>query len=150
MGRTPSNPERPVIRSALVLGLTLAALAPASAFAGSPYGVSTNATQRSSKASGGKQVFTETLRQAGHVVGHDKFICTRKTPKTFTCTGVVTWAPSFLDGTLTLAGTMHRGWVKSTLKITGGTGDSANATGTYTVKFDEHGRAYVDFDYPNG
>ena len=139
-----------MIRSALVLGMTLAALAPASALAGSPYSVSMNATQRSSKASGGKQVFTETLRQGGHLVGHDKFICTPKTSKTFVCTGVVTWSPSFQDGMLTLKGTMHRGWVKSTLKMTGGTGDSANATGTYTVTFDSSGRAYVVFNFPNG
>ena len=64
--------------SALILGLAVAdSMARERVRAGLPTAWGWNATQRSSKASGGKQVFTETLRQAGHVVGGtDKFICT--------------------------------------------------------------------------
>jgi lipopolysaccharide export system protein LptA len=111
----------------LALSLALAVGLPASAAASSSATtISAVAMQQTSKTSGKKLTFTESLTSGVKVIGHDRVTCISNGSTSATCTALFTLA----RGTISVAGKVSFTAPSSTLRITGGTGAYKGKKGT--------------------
>jgi hypothetical protein len=119
-----------VIRCASVLALAGALIIPVAAIAATPANISAVATQTSSHQAGKLLTFTETLRTAGKVIGHDKVACTTISKSAIACHGVFTFA----TGKVSVKGVVSFAKKTNTLPITSGSGAYASVKGSLTLK----------------
>jgi Allene oxide cyclase barrel like domain len=114
-----------VPRIAVVLALTGLMAVPAVAGAAAANTVTVVGSQTSLHQSGNSVTFTETLRLGRNAVGTDKVTCNGVSGNIYNCRAKYTLS----NGTITAAGRYNQARVNNQIRITGGTGAYAGATG---------------------
>jgi hypothetical protein len=113
--------------SRIALVLALAGLMALPAVAGAAANsVTVVGTQTSLSQKGNSVTFTESLRLGNKSAGRDKVTCTGVSGSIYDCRGRYT----FSNGTITVAGRINQTHPNNQIRITGGAGSYAGATGT--------------------